>query len=139
MSTAIANLIVQVPSWGYGLLALAVLLTATYYFAPEIFKQIFEQLTGIAKQFLAILVAIAKLLFAILVAIAKFLYQFGEALWQIWGLVFALRWRFQYAVRYFFSTTTLGVLFVGAFYLCAELSVTIATVSSTTFRTCTRA
>src|SRR5205807_2159218 len=39
-------------------------------------------------------------------------------------LVFALRWRFQFAIRYIFATTTLGVLVLSTFYLCAELSVT---------------
>ena len=45
-------------------------------------------------------------------------------MWQLWGLVFALRWRFQFAIRYIFATTTLGVLVLSTFYLCAELSVT---------------
>jgi hypothetical protein len=110
MSAAIFNLIPHLRWWGYGFLAVAVFLIATYLFAREILKQIYDQLSAIAKIFVGFFQSIGKLFF-----------QLAQAVWRLWGLMFALRWRFQFAIRNIFARTTLGVLAVSAFYLFAEL------------------
>jgi hypothetical protein len=102
-------------SWWYVvILSLLAIFVAVYRFAPEIVAQIAEQATNIAVLF--------GNLFA---EIGRFLFQFASILWKIWGLLFALRWRAQFSIRYFFVSTTLGILFLGSFYLCGELLFTL--------------
>lgn len=96
--------------WLLGVLILIVVFVAVFTFAPEIVAQIAEQVTGIGKLFGRLLAEISKVFF-----------QLGSTLWRIWGLLFALRWRAQFSIRYLFASTTLGILLLGAFYLCVEL------------------
>ena len=63
MSTAIANLIFHVPWWGYGVVVGVAFLAGIYRFAPEILKQIYEQLSVIAKIFGGFFLSIGKLIF----------------------------------------------------------------------------
>lgn len=99
------------PSWWMvGFLILLGGLISVFLFAPEIVAQLAEQVMGIAK-----------LLGKLFAEIGKFFFQLASILWKIWGLLFALRWRAQFSIRYLFVSTTLGILLLGGFYLCAEL------------------
>jgi hypothetical protein len=114
MSAEVTNLFFQIPWWGYVLITLFLLFAVIHHFAPEILKQIYEQLAGIAI-----------ILSGFLSTIGKLFSQLGQSLWAIWGLGFALRWRFQFAIRYLFARTTLGVLALSTLYLLAELGVAL--------------
>ena len=97
--------------WTYAVFFLLVLCFLIYHYFQDV-------LTQLGAEFGSIGVLLAKLLGDI----GKFFFQLFSILWTIWGLLFAFRWRVQYAVRYIFVSTALGFLALGGFYLCAELA-----------------
>jgi hypothetical protein len=84
-------------------------------FAREIVVQIGIELKKIVLLFVGLFLDIGK-----------FLFRLVSILWTIWSLLFILRWKTQYAVKYIFASTILGILSLGAFYLSAELVVALA-------------
>jgi hypothetical protein len=111
MSPPTSHRILGLPWWVVlSVLIFIGILVLVRLFAPEIWKQVAEQLKSIAG-----------LCYNLLREVGRFFFQLGRILWTLWGLGFALRWRAQFAIRATLFTSTAFVLLVGSFYLCAEL------------------
>ena len=57
--------------------------------------------------------------------IGKRLPKIGEILWSIWCFLFIIRWKFQFALRKIFVSSTLGVLALASLYLFTEVALTL--------------